>query len=983
MKMSRTPAILSAYAKTSTLRAPSALSASHPGGITFINALSASATNKFNATPSASSLPIKTPVLTNSPDDNPLAKITFVNAISSSSSVVNNRQSSVLAQTFSTPQLISYTPTEMQAQTLSSALSSSSGVDSSFRPIAASPAPSNASSSSLGPFSRPSFDDDADDDLDDRFRPSPTPNSVSLSSYKNKTVYNRTNSPLESTSLPSAVGNAASPSPLHHQGSSSSSSSYGNVIESSPLLTGVPTSQTTRFDNHLNNSRFEVAGSKTYARKRKFDDNSSLNGGDSFEEERSNVSSEEPGGSNLDRPPRSPSPVDNITRDEASSSIMLNVRVKADMPNETGVPISSSSHGQSSSGAAATSTGAPSTSSSAVTSSSFHHQQTIPPADADDALLESVLRGETLSGAASRGTATPTSVSANTALDEELLHCSSEENDFLHQAAETLLSLTGAFTGDEDQNAQEVGGEQAASAVASNAVTASAAPFASGSAPSSANNSLAGSLESSDSFRDERRQGEAAFFGSSGSHSFSSTAPYVAQSLAGAKVLLEAERSHSNSPLDLSFKRESTPDEASYSLPAPAQSEISLAVLPGNLVASAYSDHASTASSDVGGAYNSSDPLIDGDAMRRRFIVSPDEKRDVLLDFLKKTNNYEPSREQIADLARQSNVPEKKVNKWFQNKRSTTSYRSSRGLPPLPSSSKSPTSKLKRQSSTMAAPSSSSSSTSASLDERSNRVLQMLEQWYELQEFDRLPYNEGPTLAQLEAIGIQVGIPVKTAAEWFTLRRQKSLLAAKRASEDAISARVDGALHQPKSVQQQPAQVPVQQMQQDQHHTQQASQQQQQQQQEQMTQQKRAVKKNAPKEAPGWDVGGKNRLKQAGPRKLVLGQRLDDNSSHQRSNNVGAGAGKLTGYQVQLENWFVVHKTGFPAGKEIDRLMKLTNKSRDFIVEWCKNRRKTKVEKMQTCLVSDIQTAILEHWFITNRSAMVGQNINQPLLTNR
>ena len=32
----------------------------------------------------------------------------------------------------------------------------------------------------------------------------------------------------------------------------------------------------------------------------------------------------------------------------------------------------------------------------------------------------------------------------------------------------------------------------------------------------------------------------------------------------------------------------------------------------------------------------------------------------------------------------------------------------------------------------------------------------MLEQWYELQEFDRFPSNHGPTLAQLEAIGVQV-----------------------------------------------------------------------------------------------------------------------------------------------------------------------------------------------------------------------------------
>ena len=79
-------------------------------------------------------------------------------------------------------------------------------------------------------------------------------------------------------------------------------------------------------------------------------------------------------------------------------------------------------------------------------------------------------------------------------------------------------------------------------------------------------------------------------------------------------------------------------------------------------------------------------------------------------------------------------------------------------------------------------------------------------------------------------------------------------------------------------------------------------------------------------------------------------------------------------------------------------MTKLTLKSRDFIVDWCKNRRRTKVEKMQTCLVSDIQTAILEHWFVSNRysSAVVavhhhhhhqhGNNSNSnhsiPVLTN-
>ena len=141
--------------------------------------------------------------------------------------------------------------------------------------------------------------------------------------------------------------------------------------------------------------------------------------------------------------------------------------------------------------------------------------------------------------------------------------------------------------------------------------------------------------------------------------------------------------------------------------------------------------------------------------MRRRFIVSPDEKRHVLDEYLRKTDNYEPSREEMAELSRLSNVPEKKVNKWFQNKRTTSAYRKSRGLPPL-SSSKSPPTKPKKTMPATTTTSTTSSSASSSLDERSNRVLQMLEQWYELQEFDRFPSNHGPTLAQLEAIGVQV-----------------------------------------------------------------------------------------------------------------------------------------------------------------------------------------------------------------------------------
>ena len=246
----------------------------------------------------------------------------------------------------------------------------------------------------------------------------------------------------------------------------------------------------------------------------------------------------------------------------------------------------------------------------------------------------------------------------------------------------------------------------------------------------------------------------------------------------------------------------------------------------------------------------------------------------------------------------------------------------------------------------------------------------MLEQWYELQEFDRLAENQGPTLAQLEAIGIQVGIPVKTAAEWYALRKQKSLLAARRASEGGSVAQQQQ--QPPQQRQHQPTQQPLQQ------------------------QQKRVVKKNAPKEAPGSNMNSLGK-KNTNPRKPVLVQRQDDNavftnnnnngsnnnSTNNSSSSGGSGSGKASGYLAQLEKWFVNHKSGFPSGKEIDRLMRMTSKSRDFIVEWCKNRRRTKVEKMQTCLVSDIQTAILEHWFVSNRAAVVTQNINLPMLTNR
>lgn len=267
----------------------------------------------------------------------------------------------------------------------------------------------------------------------------------------------------------------------------------------------------------------------------------------------------------------------------------------------------------------------------------------------------------------------------------------------------------------------------------------------------------------------------------------------------------------------------------------------------------------------------------------------------------------------------------------------------------------------------------------------------MLEQWYELQEFDKLPANGGPTLAQLEAIGVQVGIPVKTAAEWYSLRKQKSLLAKKKAAAAAQSSA--GGMtqqqqqyavvkqHQAPQVQQSQVQYyqPQQQQQQPKPQLQQQSHQQ-----SQPQPQKRTVKKNGPKEAPGW--GNKNGAKTNASRKAVLGQRNDNGSGSQQnggSSSSGFGSGRSVGYEAQLEKWFVNHKTGFPSGKEVDRLMKMTSKSRDWVVEWCKNRRRTKVEKMQTCLVSDIQTAILEHWFVTNRQAIAAQSINQPLLTNR
>ena len=262
--------------------------------------------------------------------------------------------------------------------------------------------------------------------------------------------------------------------------------------------------------------------------------------------------------------------------------------------------------------------------------------------------------------------------------------------------------------------------------------------------------------------------------------------------------------------------------------------------------------------------------------------------------------------------------------------------------------------------------------------------MQMLEQWYELQEFDRLPDNEGPTLAQLEAIGIQVGIPVKTAAEWYALRKQKSLLAARRASEYANSAKVAAATQQQPLAKETTNTQPVPQQAQASY---QPPPQSQSTQQQRPIQQKRTVRKNAPKEAPGW-TSDSNRAnsKLTSSKKFVLGHCLDENSGYQQNaSNLSSGSGssKPNGSQAQLEKWFVSHKTGFPSGKEIDRLMKMTSKSREFIVEWCKNRRRTKVEKMQTCLVSDIQTAILEHWFVTNRSAISGKNINRPLLTNR
>ena len=1013
--------------KTKPSLAPKSSPSSNPlSKITFVNAIPSSA--KIHSEPvltttlaPSSSHNNKNNINNN---NNPLSRITFVNAIIpagaaakskllSSSAAASSSASSTVVDATQLSSSSSFPPSSSSLQSSSSLPSSSSSAlpsfDSAFRPIAASPAPSNASSASLGPYSRPSFDED--DELDDRFRPSPTPNAVSLSSYKNKTVYNRTASPLLEAN--NATAYAATPPPSTDGSNASGQRTDGDDSPNSG--TSEPAAVPARFD-YVNNSRFDVAGSKTYARKRKMpaDFDSSCNESEGFDDSIPNIrsadtsmSEEEAASSandSLERPVRSPSPLDRITRDDVSSSITLDVRVKADVPNETGVPsftnsalgvgttTSSTSAGTNNSALAGTSSSA---SSSSTMPAYFPTASGVPvnSTDSEDALLESVLGSDPLGGATSGGTATPTS--AANALDEGLLHCTSEETDFLHQAAETLLSLTGSFPGEEEPVMNTGGiGTHVGTATSSSYVNEPGGAVAERDGPTGHSNTPL-----------ETNSGS---FQPSSSGSFTTVGHPVDD--------FPEYRSHSNSPLDLSLKKEAVVDVTHHSSgplvqhqpqqyqhvqprpqpiqavpqhPPAIQPRPSLmqqqqfqqlqqqqlnnqqSLPPQSMQAPATLQHHQqpqqtplqqtppphqpSPSPQQQPPSEHQSAIDKGDALRRRFIVSPDEKRYVLAEYLRKTNNYEPSKEQMAELSRLSNVPEKKVNKWFQNKRSTTTFRRSKGLPPLPSATKSPPAKMKQK-----------SAAASSLDERSNRVLQMLEQWYELQEFDRLPTGQGPTLAQLEAIGIQVGIPVKTAAEWYALRRQKSLLAAKRASENATtttsaagSSTSQSTHHAP---QQQPPPPPH------------ASQQQ--------PQQKRVVKKNAPKEPPGWrgDSSGK---KNGHARKPVLVQRQDDNATFQSRSENGHGGGKISGHMAQLEKWFVNHKSGFPSGKEIDRLMKMTNKSREFIVEWCKNRRRTKVEKMQTCLVSDIQTAILEHWFVSNRAAVVSQSVNVPMLTNR